>query len=51
MVEIPEDAGGDTLWVSAYALYEKLSPSWQRFAETLTAKHRHVSVFRPIRFN
>lgn len=30
-------AGGDTLWVSGYELYDRLSPPFQRFLETLTA--------------
>ncbi|KAH8904807.1 TfdA family taurine dioxygenase [Coniochaeta sp. PMI_546] len=29
--------GGDTLWVSGYELYDRLSPPFQRFLETLTA--------------
>ncbi|ETN44964.1 uncharacterized protein HMPREF1541_09839 [Cyphellophora europaea CBS 101466] len=31
-------AGGDTLWVSGYELYDRLSPPFQRFLETLTAE-------------
>ncbi|KAF7550131.1 hypothetical protein G7Z17_g5923 [Cylindrodendrum hubeiense] len=31
--------GGDTLWASGYEAYDRLSPAWQRFAETLTATH------------
>lgn len=30
-------AGGDTLWVSGYEMYDRLSPPFQRFLETLTA--------------
>ncbi|KIW55328.1 hypothetical protein PV05_07617 [Exophiala xenobiotica] len=30
-------AGGDTLWVSGYELYDRLSPPMQAFFETLTA--------------
>lgn len=30
-------SGGDTLWVSGYELYDRLSPPFQRFFETLTA--------------
>ncbi|KAI1395106.1 taurine catabolism dioxygenase TauD, TfdA family protein [Hypoxylon fuscum] len=30
-------AGGDTLWVSGYELYDRLSPPYQKFLETLTA--------------
>ncbi|KAJ7280051.1 hypothetical protein C8J57DRAFT_1301503 [Mycena rebaudengoi] len=31
--------GGDTLWVSGYEAYDKLSPAYQRFLEGLTALH------------
>lgn len=31
-------AGGDTLWVSGYELYDRLSPPFQSFLETLTAE-------------
>jgi alpha-ketoglutarate-dependent taurine dioxygenase len=31
--------GGDTLWGSGYDLYDKLSPTWQRFADGLTATY------------
>ncbi|WVQ73326.1 hypothetical protein IAR50_002894 [Cryptococcus sp. DSM 104548] len=31
--------GGDTLWASAYEAYDRLSPSYQRFLEGLTATH------------
>lgn len=31
-------AGGDTLWVSGYELYDRLSPPFQRFLESLTAE-------------
>ena len=30
-------AGGDTLWVSGYELYDRLSAPFQKFFETLTA--------------
>ncbi|KAH8781800.1 hypothetical protein F5882DRAFT_500180 [Hyaloscypha sp. PMI_1271] len=36
---LPEDAGGDTLWASGYEVYDKLSPTWQRIADGLTATH------------
>ncbi|KAG0647374.1 alpha-ketoglutarate-dependent sulfonate dioxygenase [Hyphodiscus hymeniophilus] len=39
IVQTPEDAGGDTLWASGYEAFDRLSPTWQRFAETLTATH------------
>jgi alpha-ketoglutarate-dependent taurine dioxygenase len=31
--------GGDTLWASAYEIYDRLSPPMQRFLEGLTATH------------
>jgi alpha-ketoglutarate-dependent taurine dioxygenase len=42
MVVLPE-TGGDTIWASGYEVYERLSPTWRRFAETLTATHHNVS--------
>lgn len=39
MVTIPEDAGGDTLWASGYEMYDRLSPTFQKVAEGLTATH------------
>ncbi|KAK3052914.1 hypothetical protein LTR09_005978 [Extremus antarcticus] len=30
-------AGGDTLWCSGYEIYDKMSPSWRSYMETLTA--------------
>ena len=39
ITELPEDAGGDTLWASGYEAYDRLSPSWQKLAEGLTATH------------
>ncbi|PMD49827.1 TauD-domain-containing protein [Hyaloscypha bicolor E] len=36
---LPEDAGGDTLWASGYEVYDRLSPTWQRIADGLTATH------------
>ncbi|KAI5450562.1 hypothetical protein NCC49_003017 [Naganishia albida] len=35
---LPE-TGGDTLWASAYDVYDKLSPAMARWLETLTATH------------
>jgi len=37
IVETPPGAGGDTMFASACALYDKLSPSMQKYLETLTA--------------
>ncbi|KAI9347683.1 alpha-ketoglutarate-dependent taurine dioxygenase [Obelidium mucronatum] len=31
--------GGDTLWASAYEVYERLSPAFKKFLEGLTATH------------
>jgi len=31
--------GGDTLWASNYAAYDRLTPAYQRFLEGLTALH------------
>ncbi|KAJ3134365.1 hypothetical protein HK100_003625 [Physocladia obscura] len=31
--------GGDTLWASAYEVYDRLSPAFQKFLEGLTATH------------
>ncbi|KAJ3006575.1 UNVERIFIED_CONTAM: hypothetical protein HDU68_003993 [Siphonaria sp. JEL0065] len=36
--EIPPE-GGDTLWASAYEVYERLSPAFRTFLEGLTATH------------
>jgi alpha-ketoglutarate-dependent taurine dioxygenase len=36
-MESTPPAGGDTLWVSGYELYDRLSPPYQKFLETLTA--------------
>ncbi|KAJ3095391.1 hypothetical protein HDU97_006994 [Phlyctochytrium planicorne] len=36
------DVGGDTLWSSSVASYEKLSPAFQKFLEGLTAIHSGV---------
>ncbi|KAF2493081.1 taurine catabolism dioxygenase [Lophium mytilinum] len=36
MLDVPE-IGGDTLWASGYAVYEKLSPQWQRMLDGTTA--------------
>jgi alpha-ketoglutarate-dependent taurine dioxygenase len=39
IVKTPEDAGGDTLWASGYEAYDRLSPTFQKLAESLTATH------------
>ncbi len=33
--------GGDTLWASGYEVYDRLSPTWQKIAEGLTATHQN----------
>lgn len=35
-------SGGDTLWISGYALYDQLSPGLQAYLEGLTALHSGV---------
>lgn len=39
--------GGDTLWASGYEVYDRLSPSFAAYLETLTAYHQ-AHVFRDI---
>ncbi|KAJ9160587.1 Alpha-ketoglutarate-dependent sulfonate dioxygenase [Coniochaeta hoffmannii] len=39
IVQPPQDAGGDTLWASGYEAYDRLSPTFQKLAEGLTATH------------
>ncbi|EXJ54952.1 uncharacterized protein A1O5_12863 [Cladophialophora psammophila CBS 110553] len=39
IIKKPEDAGGDTLWASGYELYDRLSPEFQKLAESLKATH------------
>ncbi|EEU33690.1 uncharacterized protein NECHADRAFT_98371 [Fusarium vanettenii 77-13-4] len=38
LTQLPE-TGGDTLWASGYELYDRISPTLQRFLDTLTAKY------------
>ncbi|TIB73019.1 hypothetical protein E3Q23_01147 [Wallemia mellicola] len=38
-------AGGDTLWSSAYTIYDKISPALRTFLSTLTATH-HAPTFQ-----
>lgn len=35
----------DTLWVSGYELYDRLSPPYQKFFESLTAKHHSTVLY------
>jgi alpha-ketoglutarate-dependent taurine dioxygenase len=39
MVDLPGDAGGDTIWASAYEMFDRMSPAYQQLAEGLTATH------------
>ena len=34
----------DTLWASGYELYDRLSPPWKRFAESLTATYKSTAL-------
>ncbi len=36
LTQLPQN-GGDTLWASGYEMYERFSPSYQKFLEGLTA--------------
>ncbi|KAK1139711.1 hypothetical protein N8T08_000519 [Aspergillus melleus] len=38
LTQLPE-TGGDTLWASGYEIYDRLSPPYQRFLESLTATY------------
>ncbi|EXJ80743.1 hypothetical protein A1O3_07027 [Capronia epimyces CBS 606.96] len=46
LVAPPADAGGDTLWASAYEMYDRLSPPFRALAEGLTATHKNVNFNR-----
>ncbi|CAM1500828.1 Fc.00g099900.m01.CDS01 [Cosmosporella sp. VM-42] len=46
IIELPKDAGGDTLWSSGYELYDRLSPAIQKLAEGLTATHYQPNFVR-----
>lgn len=35
LTELPK-TGGDTLWASGYEIYDRISPAYQKFLETLT---------------
>ncbi|KAJ1565641.1 hypothetical protein HK096_000932 [Nowakowskiella sp. JEL0078] len=41
----PSETGGDTLWASGYAAYDKLSPSYRKFLEGLSAYHTSFNEF------
>ncbi|KAJ1568355.1 hypothetical protein HK096_006791, partial [Nowakowskiella sp. JEL0078] len=44
----PPETGGDTLWASGYAAYDKLSKPFQKFLEGLTAYHSSFQQFGAI---
>ncbi|KAF4177949.1 hypothetical protein CNMCM8694_007644 [Aspergillus lentulus] len=44
LAELPE-TGGDTLWASGYELYDRLSPPYQKFFESLTATHKSTALY------
>jgi alpha-ketoglutarate-dependent taurine dioxygenase len=46
IVQPPTDAGGDTLWASGYEAYDRLSPTFQKLAEGLTATHYQPNFVR-----
>ncbi|ANB15445.1 Jlp1p [Sugiyamaella lignohabitans] len=39
LLDGPEEAGGDTLWISGYGLYDALSPGLKEYVEKHTALH------------
>ncbi|KAE9368354.1 putative TfdA family taurine dioxygenase [Stipitochalara longipes BDJ] len=45
---LPDDVGGDTLWASGYEVYDRLSPTWQKIAENLTATHQNPEFLRVV---
>lgn len=46
VVSLPGKVGGDTLFASGYDAYDRLSPAWQKFLESLTATHFQPSFNR-----
>jgi alpha-ketoglutarate-dependent taurine dioxygenase len=38
LTQLPQ-TGGDTLWASGYEVYDRISPAYQKFLETLTATY------------
>ncbi|GAA6057856.1 hypothetical protein JCM3770_002723 [Rhodotorula araucariae] len=48
LTQIPASGGGDTIWTSAYELYDRLTPAFASFLEGLTAlndgSHFHQTV-------
>ncbi|KAK4624506.1 Alpha-ketoglutarate-dependent dioxygenase oryG [Fulvia fulva] len=49
ITEVPEDAGGDTLWASGYEAYDRLSPAFKTLAEGLTATHHTLEFLNTAR--
>jgi alpha-ketoglutarate-dependent taurine dioxygenase len=45
---LPDDVGGDTLWASGFEVYDRLSPTWQKIADGLTATHYNVTLLRSL---
>ncbi|KAJ3015568.1 UNVERIFIED_CONTAM: hypothetical protein HDU68_012675 [Siphonaria sp. JEL0065] len=43
IIQAPAE-GGDTLWASAYEVYERLSPAFKTFLEGLTATHERSGI-------
>ena len=39
LTELPETGGGDTLWASGYEVYDRISPPYQKFLDSLTATY------------
>jgi taurine dioxygenase len=46
---LPAPTGGDTAWVSMYAVYDSLSPALQTFLDGLTAQHSTAILDAPMR--
>jgi alpha-ketoglutarate-dependent taurine dioxygenase len=47
---LPDDVGGDTLWASGYEVYDRLSPTWQKIADGLTATHYNVILLSSLQY-
>ncbi|KAG8531163.1 putative NRPS-like protein biosynthetic cluster [Bacidia gigantensis] len=49
LTELPR-TGGDTLWASGYEIYDRISPPYQKFLETLTATYHYagLDVFKAV---
>lgn len=44
MVDMPSDVGGDTLFASAYEMYDRMSPHYQKLCDGLMALHYQVKL-------